>query len=121
MFFWIIVIILPISSAVVGITQIQSGTAVDLVAITIIPIVTLVIFVPLALAIFYLAKKICERRRWGILLSALIQGVLTLIVLIVTFQTGVVAHPGLVTSGVVGLLITIALFLVALRPVPTST
>jgi hypothetical protein len=70
----------------------------------------------LALLLLYLAKKLCERRKWSILLSALMTGGLSLLLIILTLMIDISSHLGMLTTGLLGVIATIALLSVAVLP-----
>src|SRR5262245_5257782 len=65
-----------------------------------------------ALFFFYLARKICERQRWSILLSVLITGIFSALLIIGSIKMDITSHLGMLTAGLVGLIIAILLSLV---------
>ena len=113
MFFWIT----PIS-AIVGVVVGMARRGETTFDTELIFLISFSLFLPAIFALFpfYLAKKICERRRWSILLSALITGVPSALLIIFSLQIGVATHPGMFTTGLVGMIITIILLSVGLLP-----
>ncbi|MEH2626077.1 phosphoglycerol transferase MdoB-like AlkP superfamily enzyme [Bradyrhizobium sp. AZCC 1719] len=112
--FWLLVLVVPIACVV---TAARVGVQNDgLVFILLFMLAIIVLGAVLALGFLYLAKKICERRRWSILASSLITIILAALLITSALKIGLTAHLGLFASGLTALVIALVLFVVALAP-----